>query len=67
MTDWNEAYGDLVRAGKQYIHVAAADVPSFQEWARGRLTDGAWKRILRSYRTWPHKGVQIHIPSEITE
>ena len=65
--DWGKVYGDTVRSGRQYIHVAAADMPSFQEWARGRLSGGAWKRVLRSYRTWPHKGVQIHVMTEITE
>ena len=65
MTDWNKAYGDMVRAGRKYLHVPGEDIDSFREWAHCRLASGAFKRVVHAYDSWPPKGVRIYI-EEIT-
>ena len=65
MTDWNEAYGDMVRAGRKYLHVPAPEIHKFLYWVNGRMKINTTERVIRAAKSWPPKGVRIHI-DEIT-
>ena len=65
-TDWNKAYGDMVRAGRKYLHVPPDEVRDFWEWGGGRVNLRATCRVAMAMKKRPPKGLRIHI-SEIME